>query len=152
MRGSMTKDELWNKYKTQNSQALTYEAWAFCDGGAIGDVLAQLVLDGTKTATASAYQVYGIEQSSIPSEGCLSIIMWSNGDAACIIRTTSVTVEKFCDVTAAHAFLEGEDDRSLGMWRLGHQKYFTQDLNAHGLSFSEDMPVVCERFEVVCRP
>ncbi len=148
----MTTEELWNKYKSLHTEAISYEAWAFCEGGKFGDKLAQLVLEGTKTATASAYQVYEIEQSPVPTEGSLSVVLWSNGEAACIIRTTAVSIKKFSDVTPEHAFLEGEDDQSLEMWRIGHQKFFTQDLNAHGLSFSENMPVVCERFEVVCRP
>lgn len=148
----MTKEEIWNQYSIINPEATSYEAWAFCDGGEIGDELARLVLAGTKTATASAYQVYEIEQSPVPAAGGLSIVLWSTGEAACIIRTTDVTVKNFSDVTSEHAFLEGEDDRSLEMWRAGHQHYFTQDLEAHGLSFNENMPVVCERFEVVCRP
>jgi uncharacterized protein YhfF len=148
---NMTVDEIWNAYKKLNPEAGAYEAWSFCGGGEMGDILARLVLDGTKTATASAYDVYALDDCPVPAPGSLSVVLWSDGEAACILRTTDVTVAKFRDVTPEHAYLEGEDDRSLEMWRQEHQKYFTWDLQGHGLSFSDDMPVVCERFEIVFR-
>lgn len=147
----MTVAEIWKAYKKQSPEAERYEAWSFCGGGEIGDVLARLVLDGTKTATASSYDIYALEQSPVPAPGCLSIILWSSGEAACIIRTTNVSIVKFRDVTSEHAYLEGEDDRSLEMWRRGHEKYFSMDLAPHGLAFNDEMPVVCERFEVIFR-
>jgi uncharacterized protein YhfF len=52
-------------------------------------------------------------------------------------------------VTAEHAYREGEGDRSLSHWRGVHRKFFTQELEAEGLEFSEDMKLVCEEFEVV---
>ena len=147
----MTVEEIWNAYKKQDPGAQSYEAWSFCGGGEMGDILARLVLEGTKTATASAYDVYALEGSPVPAPGSLSIVLWSDGSPACIIRTTDITIKSFIDVTPEHAYLEGEDDRSLAMWRQEHTKYFTSELQSHGLQFREDIPVVCERFEVVCR-
>ncbi len=49
----MNAQELWNEYKQINpSIGDDIDAWQF---GAQPDLLAKLVLDGTKTATASAY-------------------------------------------------------------------------------------------------
>jgi uncharacterized protein YhfF/GNAT superfamily N-acetyltransferase len=149
---AMTVQVIWDEYKAKNPDAGTYEAWSFCGGGDIGDELARLVLAGTKTATASAYQVYELEQSPLPSVGGLSIILWSDGSAACIIKTTGVEVRPFREVTPEHAFLEGEDDRSLDMWRQVHQAVFTRELAEYGIEFDEYIPVVCERFEIVWRP
>ncbi len=48
----MTAEQMWHAYCESSgvSEQTPYSAWAFCGGGAVGDELAQLVLDGTKTA------------------------------------------------------------------------------------------------------
>lgn len=55
----------------------------------------------------------------------------------------------FKDVTADFAAAEGEGDGSLAFWRAAHAAYFTRECARLGRAFSEDMPVVCERFDVV---
>ena len=70
----------------------------------------------------------------------------------CIIRTTSVDVVPFEQVSAEFAAAEGEGDRSLEYWREGHWHYFALELAEFGREPSVDMPVVCERFEVVYAP
>ena len=47
--------------------------WKFCGGGPIADELANFVLDGKKTATASAKIAYETEHEPIPEVGCLSV-------------------------------------------------------------------------------
>ena len=51
----MTAEQMWHAFCESSgvSEQTPYSAWAFCSGGAVGDELAQLVLAGTKTATAS---------------------------------------------------------------------------------------------------
>ena len=49
----MTDRELWEKFIAENEvMDCDYQAWAF---GADADMLAELVVKGEKTATASAY-------------------------------------------------------------------------------------------------
>ena len=67
----------------------------------------------------------------------------------CIIRTEKVTVVPFCEVDAAHAFREGEGDKSLAFWRQAHEAFFSQELRQAGLAFGSGMKVVCEEFRVV---
>ena len=55
----MNAQELWNKYKKINpSIGDDIDAWQF---GLEADLLAKLVLEGTKTATASAYDLYAVD-------------------------------------------------------------------------------------------
>ena len=63
-----------------------------------------------------------------------------------MIRTTKVYCRPFREVSAEHAFKEGEGDRSLDYWREVHRDFFTREMDAAGLTFDEDMPVVCEEF------
>ncbi|MDD6170624.1 MAG: hypothetical protein PUB46_11245 [Lachnospiraceae bacterium] len=44
----MTAEEMWKQFAKEKGINDTYEAWAFCGGGEIGDELAHLVLEGTK--------------------------------------------------------------------------------------------------------
>lgn len=107
----MTAEQLWSKFAEKNGiKHNEYEAWQF--GGA-PDKLAELVLRGIKTGTASAEELYKIDNEPIPTEGEYSVILNSRDEAVCVIRTTKVYIVPFCDVSAHHAFCEGEGDRSL---------------------------------------
>ena len=61
----MKSNEMWQRYAGDHADQITYEAWAFCGGGKVGDELAELVLAGVKTATASAYVSYQAFSSSM---------------------------------------------------------------------------------------
>ena len=53
------------------------------------------------------------------------------------------------DVTLEQAYKEGEGDRSLSYWRQVHEAFFRKEMEASGMTFTEDMGVVCEEFEVI---
>lgn len=143
----MTGKELWEAFvKNNNMKDCGYEAWSF---GAEVDLLAHLVAAGEKTATASAYPLYELENEPLPVVGAYSVILDSNDNAVCIIQTEKVTVVPFCEVTAEHACKEGEGDKSLAFWRKIHRKFFTECLNEAGRKFTPEMKVVCEEFAVV---
>ena len=147
MRKCMTGIELWNLFaKENNIDKNNCEAWAF---GVEADVLANLVVTGEKTATASAYPLYGVEDEPLPSAGEYSVILDSKDNAVCVIQTTKVYVIPFNEVTEEQAFKEGEGDKSLEYWRKVHKKFFTECMEEAGLKFSSDMKVVCEEFVVV---
>ena len=139
----MNAAEMWERFCEKSGIKADYDDWAF--GGA-PDALAELVPNGIKTATASAYPLYEQEQEPLPKAGDYSVILNTKGGAVCIIRTAKVYVVPFREVSADHAFREGEDDRSLESWREVHRDFFTREMNAGGLTFDEDMPVVCEEF------
>lgn len=146
----MTAKELWEEFITKNGlEDCEYEAWAF---GVDADILAQLVASGEKTATASAFPLYEVDGDPLPQVGEYSVILDSCDNAVCVIKTEKVTIVPFCEVTAKHAYKEGEGDKSLDYWRDVHQKVFTEWMDEAGLKFSTDMDVVCEEFSVVYKP
>lgn len=142
----MTAEEMWAAYTRFHPTDASYDAWAF---GIAADELADLVLQEKKTATSSAWPLYGLAAEALPEAGEYSVILNAAGEAVCIIRTTDVTVKPFCDVDAAYAALEGEGDLSLDYWRRMHRTFFAAALARAGLVFNEVMPVVCETFELV---
>ena len=127
----------------------TWSAWHFCDNPPDADKLADLVLAGRKRATASALWSYEAEDEPMPQVGDLSVITDWMGRARCVIRTSLVEVVAFADVGDDFAAAEGEGDGSLEFWREAHLAAFGRELEALDRSPSPDMPVVCERFEVV---
>lgn len=147
----MTEQELWNAYieRYPEERDTPYEAW--CYGSDDPDGLLALTVAGTKTATASAYPFYVFEKCPLPTEGTTSVILNTREEAVCIIRDVQVTVAPFLEVTAEHAYKEGEGDRSLAFWRRVHQEVFTAELREIGETFSPDMLVVCEEFRVAFR-
>ena len=143
----MTPQEMWNKYKQINpSIGDEIDAWAF---GVEADLLADLVLKGEKTATASAYDLYALEDEPLPQEGTFDVILDSQDQAVCIVEITKVSVQPFQQVSADHAFKEGEGDKSLAYWRQVHEEFFTEQLEEAGLTFTPDSKVVLEEFRKV---
>ena len=146
----MTHQELWAAYKAVNPDAGDeYGAWAYGDDP---DTLAELTRAGVKTATASAGPLYELEGEPLPQAGEYSVILNSRDEAVCVIRTTKVYTVPFDQVSAEQAYREGEGDRSLDYWRRVHEDFFRRELAEAGQTFSPEMPVVCEEFEVVYPP
>lgn len=139
----MNAQEMWEAYSQREHTEADYDAWAF---GVDADELARLVYEGIKTATASAYPLYELEGEALPEAGQYSVILDSQENAVCVIRTERVFLVPFRDVDARQAWKEGEVDRSLSYWRKVHEPFFRSCLGDAGLLFSEDMNVVCEEF------
>jgi len=51
-------------------------------------------------------------------------------------------------VSEAFAASEGEGDLSLAHWRDVHRAYYQKQCAAWGIDWREDLPVVCENFEL----
>ena len=127
----------------------TYIAEGWGDSPAMADELGALVVQGTKTATCSALWEWEAEGNPIPQAGLISIALDGRGEPLCIIETVEVTVRKYNEVEAGFAREEGEGDLSLNYWREEHRNYFSRVLAKIDKEFSEDMPLVCERFRVI---
>ena len=143
----MTPQEMCNAYKQINSAiGDEIDAWAF---GVDADFLADLVLKGEKTATASAYDLYTLEGEPLPREGTFDVILDGKDRAVCIVEITKVSVQSFNQVSAQHAFKEGEGDKTLVYWRQVHEDFFKDCLGEAGLTFTPESKVVLEEFRKV---
>jgi uncharacterized protein YhfF len=124
------------------------QAWAFGDGPELADELLRLVLQGTKTATASLLWEYEDAEEPVPAKGDLSIVLDAEGEPRALIRTTAVDVVPLDQVTEDHAYSEGEGDRTLATWRAEHERFWRRNL-PEDRELTSSTPVVCERFEVL---
>lgn len=142
----------WARFTSRNPSvdgARLYEVFSFGDSEALAAELGGLVVSGAKRATASSVWALEAEGREPPKPGDYSIVTTWSGEPLCIIRTLAVEVVPFGEVSAEFAAAEGEGDGSLESWRSGHAAYFGRECARLGREFSPDMPVVCERFEVV---
>lgn len=127
------------------------EAFYFDDNESSANELAALVVSGRKRATAALLWAYDAEGQRLPEPGDLGIVTDFDGNPVCIVETTRVDTVAFCEVSAEFAATEGEGDGSLQYWRSAHEAFFGRECERLARTPGADMPVVCERFEVVYR-
>jgi len=127
----------------------TYSEGGYGDSPELMDELIQLVLIGRKTATCGSLWEWEAEDKPLPKVGNVWVELDGSGNPVCITETVEVTIRKYNEVDADFARAEGEGDLSLDYWREAHKNYFSRVLRKIGKDFSEDMPLVCERFRIV---
>ena len=79
----------------------------------------------------------------MPVVGRHDVALNWDGTPALVIRTTTVTQIRYCDVTERMALAEGENDDLAG-WRSDHAAFFTRNGG-----FDPQMMLVFEHFEMV---
>jgi len=121
----------------------------FGDNEKDANTLAELVLKDIKRATSHSLMGLQLRKEPLPKIGDFFVVTNWNGDAKCIIRTTSVKLIPYFAIHAEHARLEGEGDKSLEHWGTIHWDYYTRELAEFGKRPLESMIVVFERFEKV---
>jgi len=150
----MTPEEFYIQYLTSLGKEKDFKPGDFIvdkfgDSPQMADELLKPVLSGLKTATCSAVWEWEHEGNPPPKPGLLSVILNGADEPKCIIVTVEVTVKKYIEVDEVFARDEGEGDFTLEYWRAAHKRFFTRTLPAIGREFTEEMPLVCERFKVV---
>jgi len=127
----------------------TYVAEGWGDSPEMADELGALIAQGIKTAACSALWEWEVEGNPIPEAGYITIALDGRGEPICIVETIEISIHKYNEVDADFAREEGEGNLSLNYWREAHKNYFSRVLPKVGKEFSEDMPLVCERFRLI---
>ena len=144
----------WQKFLASLPKDSPYQTKIYSEGGygdspELMDKLIQLVLIGKKTATCGSLWEWEAEGKPLPKIGDVWVELDGNGNPVSITETVEVTIRKYNEVDAQFAHDEGEGDQSLYYWRKAHKNFFSRVLSKIGKEFSEDMPLVCERFRVI---
>jgi len=113
------------------------------------DELLRAYLEGRKTAGSSFLEDYLTANDPIPQVGNYWILLASDGEPSCLLRTVKIKIYKFKDVTEEIAVAEGEGDCSVEYWRRVHAKSYTPHLKAWGIYDIEEATVITEFFRVV---
>jgi len=147
-------ERYWNQYlislpggQEQPSRYVECFAFGFTPADALE--IAQLVLNGTKTATGSVFWSYDADKKPLPIAGDLWIVIAGSDAPVCIIQTTEVRIIPFDEVTADYAWDGGEGDRCLASWREIYWEYIERECQRIGLEPTTKAPLMMERFRVV---
>lgn len=133
----------------KRSQYASFSADFFCADEHNANLCAQLIKQGDKRASCSLEYWYTHRHEPRPTVGHLQVVTDWSGVPVCIIELTHVSTCRFCDVDTEFAFEEGEGDKSLTWWRETHWQFFTAECKELGITPTEDMPLVQERFKMV---
>lgn len=138
--------QLWNDFcvVTQQEGSQYKDSFQF---GTSADWLADLVVEGKKTATTSGYVFYELEKEALPQAGEYYIVLNGMEKPVAVIQIQSVEVMPMNEVTEEFALAEGEG--GYHFWWDAHEKFFSELLKEYDKEFSPDMLVVCERFKKV---
>lgn len=149
-------DAFWQSYletlPSGERRRTYFEAFQFGAGRSMADQVAHLVLEGIKTATSDL--VWHLQARAKPQwhVGDEHIVLDGNWRPRCIIRTTELDVRRFKDIDEAFARDYGEGDRTLAWWQEHIYAWYANECREIGREPSMDMPLLCERFEVVYAP
>ena len=143
-------DAFWREFMPD--PGIPYVVVAFGDGPALATELAELVVAGTKRATASLLRDYDHAPEALPRVGDFVVVVDGGGAPRCIYRTTEVRIGPLVSVDARFARDEGEGDRTRDGWLAAHRGYFARQARRDGFEMRDDIATVFERFEVVWPP
>ena len=149
-------DRYWKQYlKSVTCDAVQPETYvdAFSFGFSPRDAteIANLVLEGTKTATGSVLWECEFDNQAIPRVGDHWVVEDGKGEPVCIIKTREVSVMPFDEVPETYAVEGGEGDCTLETWRSIYWHCIVTACERIGREPTEKTPIVMERFEVVYR-
>jgi len=136
----------WDAFWNDKEQPQLVDAWQF---GVDPDGLAQMVIDGRKTTTSSSHARYIAKGWPIPVVGAHSIILNSQDEPVAIIKVIDVQIVPMDEVSIRYMRNEGDCGLDGENWWSIHEEFFTELLAEIGMDFSNDMLVICERFELV---
>jgi uncharacterized protein YhfF len=125
---------------------------AFGDGPALATELADLVVAGTKRATASLLRDYTNGGEPLPRVGDFVLVVDGEERPRCIWRTMQVDIKPLIAVDEQFAWDEGEGDRTRDWWLDAHRRYFRRQAAREGFAMHDEIETVFERFEVVWPP
>jgi uncharacterized protein YhfF len=123
-----------------------FAVWSFGDSEELCNHVLAETLAGRNRATASLQWDY---EGRLPQAGDVSVVTDWSGAPRAVLVTRRVDIRRYEDVDADFARAEGYVRDPLDEWREVHWAYFSRRCAELGRAASLDMPIVCERFEVV---
>ncbi len=128
------------------------------EGSELRRWLVELVLAGTKTATAGLLVEMELDDETVPTPGFREAVIGADGRFVGIIETTECRIVRMADVTDDFARDEGEGYADAAEWRISHDRFFRayldeirERLGDPDWALDDDTLIVCQRFRLVER-
>jgi len=145
--------EMWNNFTKSNPEFKNEEipqSDFFHNNKEDANRLAELTVNGKKKASSGLYSLYKQYNVDLPKVGNKQIITDFDGKAKAIILTKSVDTIPFNEISKDYAELDmGTDIEPLKKWKKAHWEFFENFMKESGGKPTEDMLIVCERFETI---
>ncbi len=146
--------QMWEDFTASNPQFKNHEipeSWFFHDNKADADRLANLTLNGKKTAmTSGLYVWYEEAGAELPSIGTKHIVTNFEGGAQAIIEITQVDTIPFNQLPKEYAAMDmGTNEEPLEKWRMAHWEFFTKIMEENGEKPTDEMLIVFEQFKTI---
>jgi uncharacterized protein YhfF len=123
-----------------------FATFSFGDSREVCERVLAETLAGRNRATASLRWSHG---AGLPKIGDVAVATDWTGQPRAVLVTRRVDVVPYRDVDEDFARTEGYTRDPLNEWREVHWAFFIRRCADLGLAPSPDMPVVCERFDLV---
>jgi uncharacterized protein YhfF len=127
----------------------SYAVWSFGDSQELCDHVLAETLAGRNRATASLKWDYESDPGRLPQVGDVAVVTDWAGAPRAVLVTRHVDIVRYADVDEDFARAEGYMADPLREWRDVHWAYFSRRCIDLGRTPTPDMPVVCERFDLV---
>lgn len=145
--------KMWGNYIKANPEFETDtmpESWYFHDNQVDANRLADLVLIGKKKASSGLYAWYKEAKADLPKLSTKHIITDFEGKAKAIIEIKKVDTISFNQISKEYAAMDmGTTIEPVKKWRKAHWDFFESAMQESEKKPTEDMLIVCERFELV---
>ena len=145
--------EMWNNYIKSNPKFKNEEipeSEFFHNNEKDANRLAELTINGKKKASSGLLSLYKQYNVDLPKIGTKQIITDFDGKAKAIIKNLSVDTIPFNKISKEYAELDmGTDIKPLEKWKKAHWNFFESFLKESGEKPTEDMQIVCVKFETI---
>ena len=145
--------EMWNDFTELNPEFKKDglpESSYFHNNEADAHRLAELVSIGKKKAGSNLYYWYEEANADLPKIGTKSIVTDFDGKARAIIETKRVDTIPFNQISKEYAEMDmGTTIEPLKKWKKAHWDFFANAMEQSGEKPTEEMLIVCERFETI---
>lgn len=145
--------EMWNSFTKSNPEFKKDklpESWHFHNNEEDANRLAKLTLSGKKKAGSGLYAWYEEANADLPKIGTKHIITDFDGKAQAIIEIIKVDTIPFNQISKDYAEIDmGTNIEPLKKWKKAHWEFFANAMEENGEKPTEEMLIVCERFEII---
>ena len=142
-------DSFWRKAVAATPELkvdAVFSVFSFGDNPDLCEYVLAETLAGRNRATASLQWSY---DGPLPQAGDVAIATDWTGAPRAVLVTRQVEVVRYADIGEDFARAEGYVADPLDEWRDVHWAFFSRRCAELGRIASPDMPIVCERFELV---
>jgi uncharacterized protein YhfF len=115
---------------------------------ALSEKLLGLVRSGEKTGIFSSPEDLAAAGLT-PAPGDFAVFTDFAGEPRCLVRMEECRVMRFGDVGPEQTACESAAARDLAVWRDIHGRYWRRILEARGREFTDDLPLLFQRFRLL---